>query len=152
MKYQTILSALRKASEAGRRRQAEAFERRLVEMWKRRRRRESFCSAKIDRVIAAVKGGVSVSEACAKEDAPENAVWHEIRRRGGLRSLRPILYAAGQRLEGTPTREGLRLVRDGMDVASAATASGATLAALRSALARRGGVTAFRENNSGEQC
>lgn len=149
MNFKTILLAYRKSLAAQRLRQADAFEARLLEMWRRRRQSVMFCAADVDRAVNAVIGGVSVLEACAQENVEEKKVLYEIMRRGGLKKLRPRLISAAPRMEGPKTAAALRMVADGRTVAEASAASGATRHAIRSALARRGGLYAFREQQKG---
>lgn len=145
MNFSTILSAYRKSLETGRAGQAGAFEKRLTEMWRRRRQSSSFCAADVDRVVRMVADGMSVVEACAREDVEEKRVLYEIMRRGGLKKLRPRLTDSLPRMEGSMTVAALRLVREGKTIAQASVLSGATTDAVRSALARRGGLHVFRD-------
>lgn len=145
MNFSTILSAYRKSLEIGRMDQAGVFEKRLMEMWRRRRQSSLFCAADVDRVVRLVADGMSVVEACAREDVEEKRALYEIMRRGGLKKLRPRLTVSLPRMEGPMTATALRLVKEGRTVAQASAMSGATQDAIRSALARRGGLHAFRD-------
>lgn len=145
MNFGTILSAYRRALETGRADQANVFEHRLMEMWRRRRQSSSFCAADVDRVIRLVADGMSVVEACARENVEEKRALYEIMRRGGLKKLRPRLTTSMPRMEGPMTVTALRLVKEGKTIGQASAMSGATQDAIRSALARRGGLHAFRD-------
>lgn len=145
MNFSTILSAYRKSLESGRVNRANAFEKRLVEMWRRRRQLSLFCAADVDRVVRLVSEGMSVVEACARENVEDKRVLYEIMRRGGLKKLRPKLTDFPSRMEGPMTSAALRMVKEGQTIAQASMMSGATQDAIRSALARRGGLHAFRD-------
>lgn len=146
MKFQTILTAFRRSIELGRMRQSLVFERRLERMWQRRRGASAVCPANVERAVEMVSSGVSVPNAAAKEDVDINALLYEIQRRGGLGELRPRLSTGLTRRESKETQKGLSRVRRGMPVAQAAAESGATPAAIRSAIARRGGLAKFLED------
>jgi transposase len=104
-----------------------------------------FCAANLERAVRHVTQGMSVPDAAAREDVEEGALLHEIQRRGGLKALRPRLTDWTERKESAKTEEALRLIRLGASVRDASQGSGATLSAIRSALARRGGMMVFME-------